>query len=269
MKADSPKPFLNTPDWCTDRQAQVAELVRSQGSAKVDELAQRFQVSTQTIRKDINDMCERGLLRRVHGGVELATVNDDHYVLRRILNIAAKQKIGQKAADLIPHDTALAVSIGTTPELVVAALAHHKNLRIYSNNLHFAISAYRFEGATVTIPGGTLRPSGADIAGPSAVSFFDSYKFDVGLFGVAAVDADGGLLDLSEDDVHSREAISRNATTRILVLDASKFGRKAHARSGNIVDVEHVVCDTRPPAAICARLTAAGVNLVICDEGTP
>ncbi len=268
MKAEPQSPLFQTPSWCTDRQAQVAELVRANGSAKVDELARMFAVSTQTIRKDINDMCERGLLRRVHGGVELATVNADHYELRRILNLSAKQRIGQKAAELIDDNTALAVSIGTTPEMAVAALAQRKNLRIYSNNLHLAISAHRFDGATVTIPGGTLRESEADIVGPSAVAFFDSYKFDVGLFGVAAVDEDGGLLDLSDEDVRSREAISRNATTRILVLDVTKFGRKAHARSGNITDVEHVICDTRPPDAICARLAAAEVNLVICDAVT-
>ena len=253
-------------DWGTDRQARVAELVRTNGSAKVDDLAQIFGVSTQTIRKDINVMCERGLLRRVHGGVELATVNADHYELRRILNLGAKQRIGQAAADLIEDGKTLAVSIGTTPEMVVTALAQRKDLSIYSNNLHLAISAHRLDGAKVTIPGGTLRDSGADIVGPSAVAFFDSYKFDIGLFGVAAVDTDGSLLDLSEEDVHSREAISRNAATRILVLDATKFGRSAYARSGNIVDVEHVICDVRPPDVICQRLAEAQVNLVICDE---
>lgn len=266
MKQEFRSQLTQSPDWCTDRQAQVAELVRINGSAKVDDLARLFGVSTQTIRKDINDMCERGLLRRVHGGVELASANSDHYDLRRILNLTAKQRIGQRASELIAEDSTLAISIGTTPELVAAALSHHQNLRIFSNNLHLAITAYRFADAKVTIPGGTLRDSGADIVGPSAVEFFDSYKFDIGLFGVAAVNDDGELLDLTEEDARSREAISRNASTRILVLDATKFGRKAHVRSGHITDVEHVVCDTRPPQAICDQLAAAKVNLLICDE---
>ncbi len=266
MKPDDRLHGAQIPDWCTDRQARVAELVRTHGSAKVDDLARLFRVTTQTIRKDINDMCERGLLRRVHGGVELATANADHYELRRILSLSAKQQIGHRASALIPDDVTLAVSIGTTPELVVAALSHHKDLRIFSNNLHLALSAYRYGDARVTIPGGTLRASGADIVGPSAVAFFDSYRFDIGLFGVAAVSADGGLLDLSEEDALSREAISRNADRRILVLDGTKFGRKAHVRSGHITDVEHVVCDTRPPEPICAQLDAAGIDLVICDE---
>lgn len=250
----------------TERQAQVAEIVRAQGHAKVEDLARRFGVSSQTIRKDINAMCEHGLLRRVHGGVELSGVTADHYELRRILNITPKHRIGQVAARLIPDDATLAVSIGTTPELAVASLRQHKGLRIFSNNLHVAMTAHRFDGAEVTIPGGTLRPSEADIVGPSAVDFFDSYKFDIGLFGVAAVDDAGDLLDLSDEDVRSREAISRNAATRILVLDATKFGRSAHARSGSITDVEHVICDAQPPAPIQQMLQRANVNLVVCEE---
>lgn len=249
-----------------DRQAHIAEIVRSEGQARVEELALRFGVATQTIRKDVNAMCEKGLLRRVHGGVELAPAGAGHYALRRILNLPAKQKIAQSAAALIPDDSAVAVSIGTTPETVVASLDQHKNLRLFSNNLNVALIAHQFDGAEVTIPGGRLRRSEADIVGPAAVAFFDSYRFDIGVFGVAAVSADGALLDLSEEDVFAREAISRNAQTRILVLDDSKFARSAHACSGHVTQVDHVVCNTHPPQGIRTMLTEAGVNLVICDE---
>jgi DeoR family glycerol-3-phosphate regulon repressor len=250
----------------SDRQARIAEIVRNNGRARVDELAKHFSVSTQTIRKDINTMCERGLLRRVHGGVELAALNSDHYALRRVLNLTAKRRIGMAAAELIPDGATIAVSIGTTPELVMASLGLRKGLKVFTNNLHVAMVAHRFDTVEVTIPGGRLRDSEADIVGVSAVDFFDSYRFDIGLFGVAAVDGAGSLLDLSEEDVQSREAIRRNAETRVLVLDSSKFGRLAHARSGHVTDVEHVVCDTRPPPTICAMLAEAQVDLVVCDE---
>ncbi|KAJ57102.1 hypothetical protein ACMU_01015 [Actibacterium mucosum KCTC 23349] len=260
---------LKTPAQGSERQAQIAEIVRDQGEAKVDDLANLFQVSAQTIRKDINAMCKNGLLRRVHGGVELARANAQHYDLRRILNFAAKKKVGQAAAKLIPDDVTLAVSIGTTPELAVGCLEQHHGLQIFTNNLHAALTAHMFGTAQVTIAGGRLRSSEADIVGSSAVSFFEGYRFDIGLFGVAAVSADGALLDLSEADVHAREAITRNAAKTILVLDSTKFGRRAHACSGHVTKVDHVVCETRPPAAICEMLLEAGVNLIICDEVLP
>lgn len=266
MNDATPFSTISFPAPGSDRQAQIAEIVRGQGEAKVDELANLFQVSPQTIRKDVNVMCERGLLRRVHGGVELARANAQHYDLRRILNFDAKKKIGQAAAKIIPNDVTLAVSIGTTPELTASCLDLHQGLRIFSNNLHAALTTHTFGNSQVTIAGGRLRSSEADIVGSSAVTFFEGYRFDIGLFGVAAVSADGALLELSEDDAHAREAITRNSATTILVLDSTKFGRKAHACSGHITKVDHVVCETRPPAAICAMLIASGVNLIICDE---
>lgn len=267
MKATPDTSFPSDASWGTDRQAQVAEIVREKGFAKVDDLARLFGVSAQTVRKDLNEMCERGLLRRVHGGVELAGTTSDHYALRRILNLSAKRRIGRAAANLVTDNLVLAVSIGTTPEMVVACLDQHKGLQIYSNNLHVAMTALRFAGTKVTIPGGQLRKAEADIVGPTAVAFFDAYKFDVGLFGVAAVDEDGALLDFSEEDVRSREAISRNANKRILVLDVTKFGRTAPARSGMITDVEHVICDKHPPDPVCDLLDNAGVQLTVCDRG--
>lgn len=250
----------------TQRKAHIAEIVREQGDAKVDDLAALFSVSTQTIRKDINAMCEQGLLRRVHGGVELAGTNSDHYDLRRILNAQAKTDIARVAAALVPNDATIAASIGTTPEMVVAHLGQHTGLKLFTNNLHLALRAHKFDDIDVTIPGGRLRRSEADIVGHAAVSFFESYRYDIGIFGVAAVAPDGALLDLSEEDVHARDAICKNADTRILVLDSTKFTRKAHACSGHVTNAEHVICETRPPHAICDMLDRAGVNLILCDE---
>ena len=266
MSNANPSSLPQGPVPSSDRQAQIAEIVRDQGEARVDDLASLFLVSSQTIRKDINSMCEKGLLRRVHGGVELAHANAQHYDLRRILNFAAKKKIGQATAKLIPNDVTLAVSVGTTPELAVSCLDQHHGLQIFSNNLHAALAAHAFGNAEVTIAGGRLRSSEADVVGSSAVNFFQGYRFDVGLFGVAAVSTDGALLDLSEADAQAREAIMRNAATKILVLDATKFGRRAHACSGHVTKVDHVVCETRPPVAISDMLREAGVNLIICDE---
>ena len=252
--------------WATSRQAEIAEIVRVDGMAKVDELATRFAVTPQTIRKDINEMCARGLLRRVHGGVELAQANAAHYQLRRILNLEPKRAIGRAVAGLIPDRATIAVSIGTTPELAVAGLGRHRDLRVYTNNLHLALAVQGFDAVSVTIPGGTLRPSEADIVGPSAVDFFSRYRYDFGIFGVAAVDDRGELLDLNEEDALTRQAIAANADTRLLVLDISKFGRKAHVRSGHIAGVDHVICDSRPPEPIRGMLQEAGVALTICDE---
>lgn len=262
---------LDTPTFSVDalseRQSEIAELVRANGFAGIDELAERFSVSTQTIRKDVNGLCDKGLLRRVHGGVQLASVGNLEYKMRKVLRYSAKQQIATAVAEAIPNGSSLSISIGTTPEAVVSALLGHSNLKILTNNLNIAMIANTAGSFDVSIPGGLIRRGDGDIIGPSAVAFFESYKADFGIFGVAAVDADGGLLDFYEEEVAARQAILRNCRNAFLVLDHMKFDRNAHVRGGHITDVGQVFCDQPPPPAIAGKLADSGVGVTVCARG--
>ncbi|MXN65482.1 DeoR family transcriptional regulator [Stappia sp. GBMRC 2046] len=251
----------------SERQAEIAELVQAQGFLSVESLAERFGVTTQTIRRDVNGLCELGILRRTHGGVEPPpAMHNIHYRTRQILNLPAKQLIAATVAEYVPNDVSLAFSIGTTPEIVMQALMNHEALRVYTNNLNVAMAASANPGFDVTIVGGRLRHGDRDILGPATQSFFDSYKFDIGIFGVAGVDEDGTLLDFHEDEVLSRQAIRENSRRSFLVLDHTKFTRPAHVRGGHIGDVSHVFCDRRPPEAILKMLKSSNTTVVICGE---
>lgn len=266
MKSYATEPLSANADSLSERQSEIAELVRATGFAGIDELAGRFSVSTQTIRKDVNGLCDKGLLRRVHGGVQLASVGNLEYRMRKVLRYSAKQQIATAVAEAIPNGSSLSISIGTTPEAVVSAMLGHTNLKIQSNNLNIAMIANTAESFDVSIPGGLIRRSDGDIVGPAAVAFFESYKADFGIFGVAAVDADGGLLDFYEEEVAARQAILRNCRTSFLVLDHMKFERNAHVRGGHITDVDRVFCDKAPPPGIASKLAEAGVNVTICGK---
>jgi DeoR family glycerol-3-phosphate regulon repressor len=249
----------------TARQREIADLVQSNGFASVEALAERFEVTTQTIRRDLTRLCEHGILRRTHGGVEPpAPVGNLHYARRQILNLPQKRAIAETVAGRVPDGASLAFSIGTTPEIVMQALTRHQGLRIFTNNLHVAFSASQNPGFEVTIAGGRLRHGDRDILGADTERFFSSYKVDIGIFGVAGVDADGTLLDFHEDEVAARQAILANCRRAFLVLDASKFGRPAHVRGGHITEVAGVFCDTPLPPTIASLLAEAGRETATC-----
>ncbi|MCC4242795.1 DeoR/GlpR family DNA-binding transcription regulator [Stappia indica] len=251
----------------TARQREIADLVQSNGFASVESLAERFDVTTQTIRRDLTRLCEHGILRRTHGGVEPpAPAGNLHYARRQILNLPQKRAIAETVAREVPDGASLAFSIGTTPEIVMQALAHHQGLRVFTNNLHVAFSASQNPDFEVTIAGGRLRHGDRDILGADTERFFSAYKVDIGVFGVAGVDADGTLLDFHEDEVAARQAILANCRRAFLVLDASKFGRPAHVRGGHITDVATVFCDDALPASVEALLAAAGRESVVCTN---
>jgi len=249
------------------RQQKIARMLSSQSYLAVDSLAERFGVTTQTVRRDINQMCVSGLARRIHGGVGrgLMAGNLD-YGVRQGMNSHAKQAIARAVAKEIPNGAVIAFSIGTTPELVAEALLNHDELRVFTNNLSIAVTACRNPSFDVNIVGGRARNKNLDVFGPDIEAFISSYRLDYGVYGVAGVDEDGSLLDFTTEEVMMRELIRKNCQQSFLVLDHSKFGRAAHVRGGLIDKVNKVFCNQEPPLGICKMLEKSDTELVICPE---
>ncbi len=233
----------------------------------VEELSYQFSVTSQTIRRDLQTMCNKGIVQRRHGGVErLVHEKNQTYNSRQILNSAAKQQIAHQVARHVPTGASLAFGIGTTPEIVACSLLHHKDLRIFTNNINVAMQAAANPDFEVTIAGGRLRNDDRDILGVGAEKLFAAYKVDIGIFGVAGVDEDGTLLDFNENEVHCRQVILRNCRSSFLVLDHTKFLRIAHVRGGYIGNVSKIFCDREPPPEIISRIQDSDAELIICHQ---
>src|SRR6201996_9217262 len=128
----------------SDRQNDIVALARATGRVTVEDLAVRFDVTPQTIRRDLNDLCDRRVLTRTHGGAIISSsVENLSYEARRFIAADAKRAIGQAAAALIPNKSSLFINIGTTTEEVAAALAAHEHLLVITNNLNVATALYR------------------------------------------------------------------------------------------------------------------------------
>ncbi|KFE34206.1 DeoR/GlpR family DNA-binding transcription regulator [Thioclava atlantica] len=250
----------------SDRQRQILDEVRRAGQVSIESFAQIFGVSPQTIRRDVNELCAAGALRRVHGGVEMPQSENLLYSSRRTLNGVAKRKIGAAFAARIPSGASLSVSIGTSPEYAIGALEAQSDLMVLTNNLNIALSACEREGWTVRVPEGAVRAGDRDILGPQVEEFFARYQVDFGVFGVGGVAEDGTLLDFTEAEVAARMAILRNCRRSVLLLDRTKFGRPAHVRGGHMREVDEVICDGPLPAPIAADLAAAGVTVSITED---
>ena len=252
----------------SERQAEIAELVRENGFLTVDVLSERFDVTTQTIRRDLNALCDHGMARRRHGGIERPdNIGNLAYGSRQILARGAKQAIALEVARHIPNGSSLAFSIGTTPQVVAEALLNHERLRVFTNNLNIAMLSCANPTFEVNLAGGRLRNSDRDILGAGMEEFLSSYIFDIGIYGVAGVGEHGTLLDFSEEEVRARKLIHENSRITFMVLDHTKFGRAAHVRGGKIGEATKVFCNARPPESILEVLAETETELVICGEG--
>ncbi|MFK7861626.1 MAG: DeoR/GlpR family DNA-binding transcription regulator [Granulosicoccus sp.] len=230
-----------------NRRQQILDIVREFGAVSVDELLQRFDVTPQTIRKDLNRLCEERLLTRTHGGARLASsVENMSYEARRMLAHDQKQAIGRAVADIIPDNASLFVNIGTTTEAVAQALLHHHQLMVITNNINVASLMRPYTHNKVIIASGEVRSADGGIIGESAVEFIKQFKVDFAVVGASAIDEDGALLDFDYREVQVSQAILSNARHVILVADATKHERTAPVRIGHISQVHSFVTDHCP-----------------------
>ncbi len=248
------------------RQTDILGHARSRGRVDVDELATQFAVTPQTIRKDINELSDRGLLQRVHGGaVYPSNVTNFAYDSRRILAADAKQRIGAAAAALIPDNSSIMLNIGTTTEQVAAALRQHVGIMAITNNLNVANILREAPSAEVIIAGGLVRHSDGGIVGEATVDLINQFRVDFAVIGSSAIDPDGSLLDFDYREVRVAQAIIRHARCTILVADSMKFQRTAPVRIGHLSEIDVFVTDQKPSQTIVEMCLANDVDLKVAD----
>ncbi|AZV78910.1 DeoR/GlpR transcriptional regulator [Parasedimentitalea marina] len=248
------------------RRDAIAALALEQGAVTVGSLAERFDVSMQTIRRDVDALCEGEMLHRVHGRIELSEeFLNTPFDQRAGTNPLGKRSIGEAAARLIPDGSTLFISIGSTPLSVAQALRSRKNLTVITNNLNAAMALSDELSNRIILPAGELRLPDRDILGDDVLEFFGQYRVEFAVFGVAGVALDGGLLDFHSTEVRARQAIRANAQKSLLVVDQSKFGRHAPALGDNISDIDTIIMDRRPGPAFAPLLDPLENRLVIAE----
>lgn len=245
------------------RHREILELARQHNRVTVDALAAHFTVSVQTIRKDLNQLCEQRQLTRVHGGATLPSgVENLEYESRRRIAADAKEAIGAAVAGLIPNGASLFINIGTTTEAVSQALLDHTGLLVVTNNINVANRMRVYPRFEVVIAGGVVRPSDGGVVGEAAAGFFSQFKVDYAVIGASALDEQGALLDFDYREVKVAQAIIANARHVILVADQGKFSRSAPVRIARIDQIGSLVTDHCPSESFRQLCKAAGVLLV-------
>jgi len=254
-------------DILSSRQDKIMTLAGRNGRVDVDDLSTAFDVSPQTIRKDLNILCDKQLLQRVHGGAIVGSgIENVSYEARRLLAPESKKAIGRMAATLIPDNSSLLINIGTTTEQVAHALKDHRGLLAITNNVNAVAIMKNFPGIELIIAGGQVRRSDGGIIGVAAVDFINQFKVDYAVIGVSAIDEDGSLLDYDFREVRVAQAIIENARHVILVADTMKLERNAPIRIGHISQIDTIVTNGELPQNLQASCKEHGVDTIIIDE---
>jgi DeoR family glycerol-3-phosphate regulon repressor len=247
------------------RHQQIIDLVTQTGYISTEELVNVFNVTSQTIRRDLNELAEQGLIRRHHGGAASpSSIENSDYQERKYFFSKEKQAIAQRVASLIKNGSSLFIDIGSTPEAVAHALLQHQNLRIVTNNLNAAHILMEKSDFDITIAGGNLRDDGG-IIGEATVAFLSQFRLDYGILGISAIDEDGTLLDYDFHEVQVKRVLINASRKVFLPVDHSKFNRHAIVRLGSIGDLDVLLTDSQPSEKITQLLQQNNVQLEICN----
>ena len=232
----------------------ILDIARREGRVTVEDLADRFGVTVQTIRRDLSDLSDAGRLQRVHGGAILPSgTTNIGYEDRRSLNAAEKQAIAQVCAAQIPDGASVFLNIGTRTEAVARALLHHSRLLVVTNNMNVANILTGNPKVEVIVTGGTLRRSDGGLVGHLASASIRRFKFDVAVIGCSALDQDGDVLDFDFQEVTVSQTVLAQARRSILVADQSKFQRHAPARIVSLAALDMFITDKPLPPALAAK----------------
>jgi DeoR family glycerol-3-phosphate regulon repressor len=253
-----------------ERRRDIVDLVKRQGFASIEALAQQFRVTPQTIRRDINELCERGTLRRYHGGAGLTASSTENlaYAERQVLCLQEKRRIARLVAAHAPDHASLFINIGTTNEEIARALLGHQGLSIVTNNLNVAATLAANDGFRVIVAGGLVRTRDRGIVGEATMDFMRQFKVDIGIIGISGIDTDGALLDFDYREVRVAQTIIANSRRLFLACDHTKFGRSAMVRLGSIEQIHELFTDCPPAPAYRDLLAASDVVLHVASEAS-
>ncbi len=232
----------------SERQTQIIAFLTSRGGTlSSSELTESFDVSVQTIRKDLNELSDLGVVRRVHGGITLPTQSRNlSFTNRQVINLEEKKHIAKLAAAQIPNGSSLFLGIGTTPSQIAEHLVYHTGLKVITNNLNAALALCGNANIETYMVGGRIRHTDEDVVGEEATSQFRKFQVNYGICGVAGISESGNLLNFSSEESYLFKAILESSEKRILVADHHKYLRSAPVKSGHLKDFDLLLTDSIP-----------------------
>lgn len=246
------------------RQNEILASVRLHGACSIIELARQFEVSDETIRRNIKPLVRAGLIEKVHGGIVLSQKLEPEppFEKRMSERVEAKQLISARLATIINNGDSIMLDTGSTTAYVARALSQHRGLSVVTNCTEIARTLAREASNRVHLCGGALRADDWATFGSAAIDFVRQFHVNYAILSIGGVTADGGFMDYHLEEAEFSRAVIAQAEKTIVVADHSKFGNANFIRVCGFDEVDMVVVERAPPERIQAGLRDAGVAVV-------
>jgi DeoR/GlpR family transcriptional regulator of sugar metabolism len=250
-----------------ERKRKISRFVVENKKATVTELSELFGVSESTIRRDLEELDEQGVIQRAHGGAVVVerAAPEPPIIQRMVENEEAKRSIGQAAAELVRDGETVFLGSGTTTLEVARNLMGRNNLTVITNALNIANLFAGKPNITVIVVGGLLRHSELSMIGHITEQVLKELRADKVIMGMRAISIEEGLTNDYLPETMTDRTIIQFAPEVILVADHSKFGKVSTALVAPITSINKIITDSGVPAEIIDEIKALGVEVIIAS----
>ena len=248
----------------SQRIAEIEQYIYSRKSVTLDELCEVFQVSKNTIRRDIEVIIQNPDIVKTYGGV---TINSQTKKLlvsfneRSIKTAEAKRLIAAKAASLVNDGDSIFIDSGTTT-LYMLDYLRDKTITLLTNNLEIITQAIPYENITLVSLPGTLNRKALSFAGSSAAKFLSSYNIKKAFLAATGITLENGATNSSPEETCVKEMAVKKSQETYLLADSSKFGAVSLLTYGNVDSFSGIITEKRPDESFCAYAEAHHVSII-------
>jgi len=247
------------------RRSQIVDKITKERMVKITDLVSEYQVSIETIRRDLEYLEKHGYLKRVYGGAVRDGLfgQEPEYENRAIINYENKRAIGAKAAELIEDGDILFIDLGTTALEVAKCLARKKGLSVITNATQIARTMVAGGDCRVILLGGEMRRGELSVSGFLTDENLQYFHANKAIIGVGGITVGGGITDYHVDEANTRRQMIKRVDEVIAVADFSKFGVTAMNSCCPTSCIDILVTDWTTPAKAVAEYGQAGVKVVV------
>lgn len=253
------------PRFQSERQDEIAQLITELGRVEVAELATRFGVTAETIRRDLSELQDQRLARRVHGGAVVFDTAGFEPLLsvRDELNTEEKRRIARRAIEELPKSGTILIDSGSTLTRFAEVIPRQHNLRVVTNSIHTVLALADREWSEIVVLGGRLRINTFAMVDEQTVDQVEQLVADTLFISCDGLSADRGLTTPYRDEASLKQAMIRSARRVVVLADHTKFDRDQYARFADWSDVDLLITNTEADAAILAEIESRGPEIAL------
>lgn len=249
-----------------ERRSQIADMINRQRTVNNAELMERFDISIETVRRDLEYLEQQGVLRRVYGGAvaNVSLSSEPEYSSRWQTNFQQKNAIAKEAAQLIHPGDAVYIGVGTTVQAMAQYMKNIGPITVFTNALRTAVELSDIPGCTVILPGGQLRAKELTLSGFPSEENLTHFNVDKAFIGIGGI-TEEGITDFHTGEAQVHRQMLRNARQTIALADSSKLGVRAMNNVCSLESIDIVITDSDCRKQQVKVLEKAGVKVIVAE----